>query len=671
MPFLNVRSKATFVLSVATTVLLPAIPALAQTTTLPPVSVEAQKKRAPAKKAPAQKQAPAAVEQAAPAPMAEDTSENPAARDREAKASAYNAPAGISVVDGTELRTYGATRVDNVLRAQAGTFTRESVNQPGIAVNIRGFEGMGRVNTMIDGVRQNFRFLGHEASGFVYVDPMLLAGIDIERGAISTAGGAGALAGSANFRTLDVEDVIRPGQNVGVLTGATWGSNGVGWSEMAAAGMRTHSAGVSAAISHRDQGLYKNGDGQTVPFGDQYLTSGVAKAYIKPAPGMRVDFGGVFYDNDFTSNSYEQNLKSTILTSKFTYNPSDNPLVNFRANLNYSNVEMKYLRGLNAFATSVGRTIEDEGIGFDISNTSRFRFGNVGVKSTYGFEYHQDEFAVNRGGVNPNGESSVGGAFSETTFSYGMFDLIGGLRYDFYTIEGSGTLTEGGASTPLPIGPYSVDEEKGRVNPKITLAAKPLDWLKLYATYSESMRAPTSMEMFVGGDHPGGGSASYVANPFLRPEIQRGFELGANVIRSNVFSRGDAFAMKVAYFKMNVEDYIVSCSAANGAPPPTTVNFFCNADGETPVQGVEVQADYDAGYVFAGLAYTYSKSDLPPQTPGNGASQYMPDHNLVLTGGIRLADQRVTLGGRAYFVSGADDPSEASGRRDGYNLLDL
>ena len=185
------------------------------------------------------------------------------------------------------------------------------------------------------------------------------------------------------------------------------------------------------------------------------------------------------------------------------------------------------------------------------------------------------------------------------------------------------------------------------------------------------MRAPTSMEMFVGGDHPGGGSASYVANPFLRPEIQHGFELGANVIRSNVFSRGDAFAMKVAYFKMNVEDYIVSCTAPNGAPPPTTVNFFCNADGKTPVQGVEVQADYDGGYVFAGLAYTYSKSDLPPQTPGNGASQYMPDHNLVLTGGIRLIDQRVTLGGRAYFVSGADDPSEASGRRDGYNLLDL
>ena len=98
-----------------------------------------------------------------------------------------------------------------------------SPQNPGLAVNIRGFEGSGRVNTMIDGVRQNFRFTGHEAQGFTYIDPSLVAGIDIARGAVSTAGGAGALAGAANFRTLDVEDILRPGQTMGGLTSLTWG----------------------------------------------------------------------------------------------------------------------------------------------------------------------------------------------------------------------------------------------------------------------------------------------------------------------------------------------------------------------------------------------------------------------------------------------------------------
>lgn len=684
MPFSNDRSVASrrprgvrlpaaiLVSTAAAAAVLSAAPALAQSTNLPPLSVET-KKRAPAKQAkrPAQKQTPAA-----PAPEAapvEDVPDTAAARDAAAKAAAYDAPAGISVVGGGEIDTFGSTRVDNVLRAQAGTFSRESVNQPGISVNIRGFEGNGRVNMMIDGARQNFRFLGHEASGFLYVDPQLLAGIDIQRGAISTAGGSGTLAGSANFRTIGVEDIILPGKDSGILSSVTWGSNGIGWQEMVAAAARTDTAGVAAAISHRDQSRYKNGDGQTVPFGDQDLLSGLAKIYIKPTPGVRVDFGAVLYDNNFTSNSYEQDLKSNLFTGKFAYTPSDNPLVNFRLNAHYSDVRMEYLRGLNSFATSVGRIVEDRGTGFDVSNTSQFWLGAVAVKSTYGFEYQHDDFKVTNGGVNPSGEMAVGGAFSETTFRYGMFDLIGGLRYDFFKIDGVTSVVRADPGAPLPIGTYDVNDEEGRVNPKLTLAARLTDWMKVYATYSESMRAPTPTEMLVGGEHPGGGSASYVANPFLKPEIQRGFEIGTNLIGRNVLTSKDTFAMKVAYFRMNVEDYIVTCT--NGAAPnsPAYVNWFCNAAGTTPVQGVEVQADYDAGHYFAGLAYTYTNSDLAPQTPGNGASQYMPDHNLVLTGGIRLFDQSLTLGARAYFVSDADDPSATAtgGRREGYELLDL
>ena len=191
-------------------------------------------------------------------------------------------PAGVSVVGRSEIETFGSTNMDDVLRSIPGTWTRESPNNPGVAVNIRGFEGSGRVNMMIDGVRQNFRFTGHEAQGFVYVDPNLLAGVDIERGAVSTAGGAGALAGSANFRTLDVGDIIKYGQNAGVLTTATWGSNNVGWSEMFAAGARSGSVGIAGAISKRDSDNYENGSGITVPFTDQDLISGLFKLEFTP-----------------------------------------------------------------------------------------------------------------------------------------------------------------------------------------------------------------------------------------------------------------------------------------------------------------------------------------------------------------------------------------------------
>src|SRR6185295_7461812 len=143
--------------------------------------------------------------------------ETQASREKAQKDAVYNTPAAVSMATRSDLETFGQLDTGDVLRTMPGTFTRENPQNPGLSVNIRGLEGSGRVNMMIDGVRQNFRFTGHEAQGFTYIDPLLLAGIEVQRGAVSTAGGAGALAGTANFRTLGVEDSIKPGQTMGTL----------------------------------------------------------------------------------------------------------------------------------------------------------------------------------------------------------------------------------------------------------------------------------------------------------------------------------------------------------------------------------------------------------------------------------------------------------------------
>ena len=242
--------------------------ALAQGTTLPPVTVESKTLKVPNKSA--TKSAPQSVPQApaaVPAPQAQTTE----ARDKARSEAVYAAPASVSTAGKGELDTFGQIDTGDVLRSMPGTFTRERPQNPGMAVNIRGLEGSGRVNTMIDGVRQNFRFTGHEAQGFAYVDPALLAGVDIARGAVSTGGGAGALVGVANLRTLDVDDIIKPGQKAGVLTSLTYGSNGVGWQEMLAAGVTNGKVGIAGAISHREPDNFRNGDGITAPFTHQDL----------------------------------------------------------------------------------------------------------------------------------------------------------------------------------------------------------------------------------------------------------------------------------------------------------------------------------------------------------------------------------------------------------------
>jgi hemoglobin/transferrin/lactoferrin receptor protein len=108
------------------------------------------------------------------------------------------------------------------------------------------------------------------------------------------------------------------------------------------------------------------------------------------------------------------------------------------------------------------------------------------------------------------------------------------------------------------------------------------------------------------------------------------------------------------------------------------------------VDGVELEANYDSGFIFAGLSYTYTHTDLATQVNGFGAQSYLPDHLLTLTGGFRLLQEKLTVGARGTFASeaynGADQPAASyvfmgqtfytngdpnNPFTDGYALLDL
>lgn len=586
----------------------------------------------------------------------------------------YTTPSAVSTVN--LVNGLGAnTRLDSVLRTLPGTFTEQSTSNPGLAINIRGFQGFGRVNTMIDGVRQNFRFLGHEASGFTYVDDQLLAGVDVARGAVSTAGGAGALAGAANLRTLGVSDIIKDGKNWGAIGNLTWGSNGQGFSEMFAGAAKLNDRiAVAGAIANSGPSNYENGAGVMVPYTHQNLTSGLLKTDIKLTDDSTLNLGAVFYNNFFYANSAEQQLNNNTYSANYHYDPGSE-LIDFRFNAYYNDLTMTYGQSTRTSASSRGRVIEDEGWGFDTSNTSKFMWGSVSASTINGLEYFHDNVNTYNtwnpalyGGVNPEGESSVGGVFSETTFSYNIVDLIVGLRYDFYSLDGSGVeSTAGGA---VPIGPWTVDQNDGRFDPKITLAINPWDWLQPYVTYAETMRPPTVTETMVGGTHPGG-TGSYSANPYLDPEISKGWEFGVNIRKDGLFTANDELRLKADYFYNDIENYIVTCRNIQ--------YYFCNVSGTSNVSGFEFEANYDARRFFASVSYTHNDNNLPPQTQGFGTNQYLPDDIFALSGGLRFLEERLTVGGRWSYVSqstnitfgsnfvGAISPTPSPS----YNLIDF
>lgn len=129
---------------------------------------------------------------------------------RDRRQDAYDTPAAVATVTREDIDKLPPRNTSDVLGEVAGAYTSQGRQSPGVSVNLRGMQDFGRVNVMIDGTRQNFQRSGHGSNGAVYLDPELLGGVDIAKGPSSTVGGAGMIAGSVNFRTLEADDLISP-----------------------------------------------------------------------------------------------------------------------------------------------------------------------------------------------------------------------------------------------------------------------------------------------------------------------------------------------------------------------------------------------------------------------------------------------------------------------------
>ena len=122
--------------------------------------------------------------------------------------------------------------LDNIIRTIPGAFTNQDKSTGTIAPNIRGGAGLGRVNTMVDGVTQTFYSSGVDdgksggTSQFgATIDPSFIAGVDVERGSFSGRNGINSLMGSVNFRTLGIDDIIKDDSNFGFITKFQAGNN--------------------------------------------------------------------------------------------------------------------------------------------------------------------------------------------------------------------------------------------------------------------------------------------------------------------------------------------------------------------------------------------------------------------------------------------------------------
>lgn len=148
--------------------------------------------------------------------------------EEELKDRAFRSAGSSSYLSREDIERSRGSSVGDIFKGTTGVLIGENRNSGGLDVNIRGMQGQGRVPVLVDGARQEttvYRGYSGVASRS-YIDPDLIGGIQIEKGPTMSAQGTGATGGLVNMRTLNADDIVRPGQTTGLrLRGQAAGNN--------------------------------------------------------------------------------------------------------------------------------------------------------------------------------------------------------------------------------------------------------------------------------------------------------------------------------------------------------------------------------------------------------------------------------------------------------------
>ncbi|HHF7212165.1 TPA: TonB-dependent receptor [Haemophilus influenzae] len=228
--------------------------------------------------------------------------------------------------------------IDQVIRSIPGAFTQQDKGSGVVSVNIRGENGLGRVNTMVDGVTQTFYSTaldsgqsGGSSQFGAAIDPNFIAGVDVNKSNFSGASGINALAGSANFRTLSVNDVITDDKPFGIILKGMTGSNATKSNFMTTAAGRKWLdnggyVGVVYGYSQREVSQdYRIGGGERLASLGQDILAKEKEAYFRNA-GYVLNQAGQWAP-DLSKNHWSCNAKKpkfngstqeTIIENPFT-----------------------------------------------------------------------------------------------------------------------------------------------------------------------------------------------------------------------------------------------------------------------------------------------------------------------------------------------------------------
>ncbi|PIF11999.1 TonB-dependent receptor domain-containing protein [Janthinobacterium sp. 13] len=608
--------------------------------------------------------------------------------------------------------------VDQIVRSMPGTFTQIDPAQGAVSVNIRGLSGLGRVNMMVDGVSQNYygsapssvSHGGVPSSQFgALIDPNFIIGVDVSRGNVVGGDGVNALAGSANFRTIGVDDVVFAGEKTGARTKMWTGNNGVGRSAMLAVAMKNPafdggSVGFMAATSASVIGNnYKNAKGvNSEEFGFGY------NRYYKQKPKSQLlkldlklsDFHALELSaRDYRSTFTRRDIHSDDYYVKYHYTPFSE-LIDLNVVASSSRGNQKYMP--EALTNFINTNAANRADAFDINNTSSFRLAGGDALVTIGGKLMRNKYSkhveslvddpdnpdanqqsIENNTFGPEGVQKINSLYAGLQYNRGIVQVNAGLNYTHFDLTGHKPACDLRVQC-FPQGASNIALKEHGINPSLLVSAQVMPWFQPFASAERTMRGPNPQEVFFSND----GGASM--NPFLKGERASTYQLGFNSSLHGLLSKNDALNFKALYFKSKIDGYITSqsflvCDSGRKCNIAEVIakdwqnvdeyvtNMYIYINSATPVysRGWELEAQYHLGPAYARLSYTRETTRQPTSIAsawfGAADISELPSVYYNLDVGTRLLDNKLEVGailkhtGSNRRLSPDNDADEATG----------
>ena len=580
-------------------------------------------------------------------------------------------PSTVTVQDRQDLDRRNVNTIKDLVRYEPGVSVGGAGQRGGISnYNIRGIDG-DRILTQIDGVEiPNSFFNGPYAkTQRNYVDPEIIKRVEILRGPASALYGSNAIGGAVSYFTLDPDDIIKPGKDVGARLKTGYSSADRSWLKSGTVAGRS---GEFDGLLHLSQ---REGH-ETESYGDHGGT-GLSRTAANPADikttNVLAKAGWNYNDDDrlaFTYEKYKDRVsvneksavggpfnagkplgmylsrtgKDTISRERFGLQNSmvlDTALADhFKWNLNYqiAKTDQDTLEDYFPYSRHVMRsrntTYEEKMWVLDAQADKAFHIGDTDHLLTYGATVKHQKVTGSRSGAGTclavgSGCTAVGAdspkdylvkssdfpdptintysLFAQDQISWNNWTFMPSLRYDYTKLTPHITQEFLNTVNADQKGTVNDDDKVWhRLSPKFGVTYEFNDNYTWYGQYAEGFRTPTAKALYGRFENL---EAGYTVepNPDLEPEKSKSYETGLR-------GKFDAGSFDLAIFYNKYRDFINEDAITPGY---NELAFQSNNIKHATIKGAEVkgQLNLDAFgapqglYTRGSVAYAHGRNN--------------------------------------------------------------